>query len=840
MNSKHKKPSIACDWLLSKILSKTEYSEKSGDFEEVYRHLSDEEGAFKAGCWYWSQVVRALPTFISITFHSYMAMLSNYMKVALRNIRKYKIYSFINIFGLAVGIAGFLLIMLHVRYQLSYDTYHENADRIYRIRGSVPGPLAPALKEEFPEVIETARLNNSGGLISHADVRYYERRVFLTDPALFDILTVRFIHGSPETALSDRNGMVITRSMAQKYFGEAMPLGKTISLENRFDFRITGVVEDPPQNSAFQFDFLGSFLRVEEIGEWNYLTNWACWNFNTILLLAEGARIKNIEERSPEFFKRYAGESYANVRLLFQNITDVHRQSSFIQLYSAIAFIILIVACINFMNLASARSIKRMKEVGLRKVVGANRAKIIQQFIGESVVHSCLALGTALILLQLSLPFFTTHFDLETGHGFFKDFRVWIGFLLVAIIVGVFSGSYPAFFASSFQPIKALAGMKTIRRSKNLLRNSLVVIQYTVSIILILCTLILSKQMNFMRNRQLGYNQDYLMNIPIHKDIRPQVKTLKTELLRHPGIINVTASDFTPGNRPYWQGVWWEGQNDNDENGMHWIAAGFDFVKTMELELIAGRDFSDDFPADENSNYILNESAVKRLGWNDPVGRRFRVIGGNNTTGVVVGVVKDFHFKSMRHDLEPLIIYLHSKYFRHLTVRIGSENLDNTLHSMQKTWNTVIPDRPFEFYFLDERFDTMYRVEKKWKRIFECFALLSIGIVCMGLFGLISFMAEQRTKEVGIRKVLGASVPGIVALLSREFLFLIVVSNVIAWPMGFFLMRKLLSFYAYRVSLEIDIFLLSAVIVFIVSLITVSFQAIKTALNNPVDSLRYE
>jgi putative ABC transport system permease protein len=766
------------------------------------------------------------------------AMLKNYIKTALRNLKKYHGYSFINIVGLAVGLACFLVIMLHVRFQLSYDRYHENADRIYATP-HVPALLAQAVKEEFPEVEEVTRMSYFGGLFRHESKYFTERTAALTDPSIFRIFQIDFIYGNPESALNDLSSIVITESAAEKYFGKDPPIGKTLTYENRLDFVVAGVVSNLPENTEFGFDFLINFRRVNDIYGWNCLNSWGAWNYPMIVLLRENGSIRDIEEKMPDLLSRRAGEEYAEFFDGFQNPTEEHIKSSYLPIYSAIAVFILIVACINFMNLASAHSLKRTKEVGIRKVVGAYRTQLIKQFIGESIILTLLALPLAVLLIGLSLPYFESQFGLQGGTAIFSDERVWIGVFLITVVIGIVSGSYPALFASTFQPIKALSGKKSINR-KSVLRNCLVVFQFAISIILILSTLVISRQIEYMRNKNLGINQECIVNLPSSRDARAKYETMRNELLRHPQITQVTRCGFTVGMFPSNQSVEWEGQTEDDDDMMHWIAAGNNFVKTFEMELIQGRDFSEEFPSDVYNNYILNETAVKAIEWEDPIGKRFQILYGDNTAGVVVGVVKDFHYKTLHHKVQPLAIYHCPESCFFISLRIASDDIENTIQIIKNTWEEMIPSRPFTFSFLDERFDRIYRHEQRWKKMFSCFASLSIIVACMGLFGLASFMAEQRTKEVGIRKVLGASVTNIAALISRDFLVLVVISNAIALPVGYFIMRWLLDHYAYRIEMKIWIFIVSALATILISLFTVSFKAVRTAMGNPVDSLRYE
>lgn len=824
--------------MLERIVLYQDQESLPGDFEELFRQISQDRSKIAASLWYLFCLLKLLPEFVSNTISWSAAMLKNYLKTALRNLKKYHGYSFINIVGLAIGIACFLVIMLHVRFQLSYDRFHENTDRIFKTP-YVPAPMAQVMKEEFPEVEEVTRLSYFGGLFRHESKYFTERTAALTDPSIFRIFHIDFTYGDSESALNNLSSIVITESAAEKYFGEDPPIGKTLTYENRLDFTVTGVVRDLPANTEFGFDFLINFRRANDIYGWNCLNSWGAWNFPMIVLLKKNSSIRDVEKKMPDVLTRRAGEEYAEFAVGFRNPTEKHIKSSYLPIYSAIAVFILIVACINFMNLASAHSLKRTKEVGIRKVAGAYRSQLIKQFIGESILLTLLALPLAVLLIWLSLPYFERQFGLEGGTAIFSDVKVWVGVFLTAVVIGVVSGSYPALFASTFQPIKALSGKKTINR-KSMLRNCLVVFQFAISIILILSTLVISRQIRYMRHKNLGINQECIVNLPSSRDTQAKYETLKNELLKYPQITHITRCGFTVGMFPAHQSVEWEGRTENDDEYMYWIAAGNDFAKTFEMELVQGRDFSEEFPSDVYRNYILNETAVKVIGWDDPIGKRFQILYGDNTAGVVVGVVKDFHYKTLHYAVEPLAIYHCPESCFFISLRIASDDIENTIQNIKATWEEMVPNRPFTFSFLDERFDRIYRDEQRWKRMFGCFASLSIIVACMGLFGLASFMAEQRTKEVGIRKVLGASVSKIAMMMSKDFLVLVVISDAIALPVGYFIMKRFLNQFAYRIDMGIWMFIVSALATVFVSLFTVSFKAIKTAMRNPVDSLRYE
>lgn len=781
-------------------------------------------------------------------------MFKNYLKIAFRNIKKYKLYSFINIAGLAVGMSVCILIMLFVKDELSYDRYHENAGRIYRViadyhisKGSAKSAvtsatLAPTLIEKFPEIAHAVRFDHENkAVIQCNDNLFSEERFFFADAAVFNVFTFPFIKGDPRTALQEPNSVVLTEETAQKYFGHELPIGKTIILQNKGEFKVTGILHNIPHNSHFTFDFLASFVTFGKIDNpWAY-QGW------TYILLPEDYDATLLEEKFAAN-KEELGWYSKGLQFYLQSLKSIHLHSHLsgeieansdirsLYIFSVIAFFIMLIACINFMSLATARSAHRACEVGVRKVLGARRVQLTKQFLGESILFSSLALALALALVELFLPAFNQLVRKPLQMDYTDSWLLLLTLIFVSLLVGFVSGSYPAFFLSAFQPTEVLKGGRqgpSGRSSRNF-RYSSVVIQFMISIALIISTGIIGKQLKYMHRKELGFHKKHIVEIPIaNTPILKSYPAFKAELMKHPNILNVSAAMGSP-----LDGKFKTSQKINDEEiEVHYLLVDHDYIETLGMTLLRGRNFSKDSITDATEAVILNERAVKTFGLKDAIGKNFKIIGGK---GVVVGVVRDFHSESLHEQIQPTALQILPKFYRNILVRIRQENISATIKFLALEWREFAPHRPFEYIFLDEAFNKLYRAEDSLARIFGYFSSLAIFIACLGLFGLASFTAERRIKEICIRKVLGASVREIVLLLSKEFTRWVLIANIIAWPIAYFVMNRWLQNFAYRINIGIGIFLLSAMIAFVIALATVSFQAVKAALSNPVDVLKYE
>ncbi len=809
-------------------------------------------------------------------------MLKNYFKVALRNLSRFKIYSFINIAGLAVGMACSILIILFIQDELSYDQFHEKSDRIYRLSrewfnndgtsslhlARVAPPIGPLLKNDFPNIIEevTRVASDYNTFLQIDDKTFIEQKFFWAEDNFFKIFSFEFIEGNPSTALKEPYSVVLTESMAKKYFGSEDPLGKTILYEKEDNLKVTGVIKDVPDNSHFKFDFLGSFLTLNDyIGVETLTRNWGSNNYTTYILLPENFPVEELDRQIPDFLDRQITQlSIANSgsppeiqpskvnKLHLWKLTDIHLHSHLttefeengdindVYIFSIIALFILLIACINFMNLATARSAKRAREIGMRKVLGAYKKQLMIQFIGESLIISFIALLFAVVLVEATLPFFNNFVGKSLNLDYFGNPLVISGLIGLTVIVGLISGSYPAFLLSSFNTIKVLKGKNS--SNKSIFRTVLVVSQFTISIALIICMGIVYSQMEFLANKDLGYDKNRIVLLPSNLEMRKNIESIKSQLFENPNILNVASSRLVPSDMLLNS---WGGQvvGEDEPVPLSFRLAvdevDYDFIKTYDIQLISGRNFSREFGTDDTAAFIINEAAVKQLGWTPFEAINKKMIYGNRE-GKVIGVVNNFNFESLHNQIVPIILLLSKTGNSQFSVKISGNDIPATLEFLKKKWNEFRPDYPFEYTFLEDQLSELYTSEKRLGDVFGIFSLLAVVIACLGLFGLASFSAEQRTKEIGIRKVLGASISGIVILFSREFLKLVILANLIAWPIAYYAMSKWLNDFAYRADINIWVFVLSGFTALVIALLTISFQAFKAGFSNPVKSLRYE
>jgi putative ABC transport system permease protein len=873
MNRRQSRPPRIAGWILKRAARYEENFAIIGDFDEEFQEVVRERGALRARIWYWWHCLRSLPVFIKDSVYWSFIMLKNYLKIAFRSLKKHKGYSFINISGLAIGMAVCILILMWVLNELSFDLYHEKVDHICRVTMDIelgstlhtPVTLTaagPALVRDFPEVITASRIDPPNrASVKYGDKLFQEARVGYAENAIFDIFTFPFVSGDPRTALEAPYSIVITESMAKKYFGDEDPLGKILRINNEKDFSVTGVVEDVPLNSHFVFNMLCSFQTYLKEGDARD-DQWFDVRFFTYLLLDENVDIRKLEQKLPGFIDKYLGEamkaSGGSIRLSLQPLKRIHLHSDFerdmsansdiayVYLFSGIAIFVLCIAAINFINLSTARSSTRAQEVGMRKTLGAVRSRLIEQFLGESLIYSMCSMVLAIVLLKLSLPFFNSIIGHNLSVNFVQAPWLILAFLALAVIVGVFAGSYPAFFLSSFQPVFVLKGLLKVGTSNSRFRRVLVVFQFAITIALITGTLIISRQIMFMKNTNLGFDKEHVVVIPgMNESLAKSYLSIRGELLSLPGVIDVGASDLVPSRGHLVGSFLPEGFPDDQQQTMDYINVDPHYIPVLDIEMIAGRNFSEDLATDQDESVLINETAAKKFGWDNAVGKRFVFRPppgreGETTYVSVIGVVKDFHLQSLRKKIEPLIIFYDPANLFSVSLRLAPENIMYTMDLLKKKWGELDPDRPFNYFFLDDSYDSQYRREERLKNISFYFSFLAIFIGCLGLFGMASFTAEQRTKEIGIRKVLGASVTGIVRLLAREFLLLVIVANLIAWPLAYWAMNRWLQSFAYRAGISPLLFGFSAIIAISIALITVSYQAIRAALSNPVDALRYE
>jgi putative ABC transport system permease protein len=801
-------------------------------------------------------------------------MFSNYLKIAYRNIKKHLGYSLINVAGLAIGMACCILILLFVFDELSYDKFHENHDRIYRVTrkwfnadgvvnlhlGHVAPPVAPLLENDFPEIAHAVRIVGAGGLLVGNETAFYEEpRLYFAEEDVFEVFNFDMIVGDPSTALKDPFAIVITDEMAERYFGSEDPIGKSLTIKTasqQADMKVTGVIKPLPHNSHFHPNLLGSFKTYEAVVGDEELQSWTSNNYATYLLMTEGYNIDLLKSQLDPFIDRHYGEGRSErTKLELQRLTDIHLYShldseieansdiTYVYIFSIIALFILLIACVNFMNLATARSAGRAKEVGLRKVVGAQRPQLIRQFLSESIITAVLSLVIALGIVLLALPKFNQFIGRELSLNVSTNISLLISLFFIAIFVGLVSGMYPAAFLSAFKPVRVLKGNLDVGKKGFSFRTVLVVFQFAISIILIICVGVVSSQLDYIRTRNLGFDKEQVVVLPSSPPIISRLEGFKTRLLQNPNILNISAAKRVPSGRLLDSAGARVMRGETSEPVNFRIAqlrVDYDYIPTFKIELAAGRNFSREMGTDPTQSFIINEMAAKRIGWESPEEAIGKGFGYGSRNGQIIGVVKDFHFESLHQEISPIVMFLSKTDLSQISIRISPENIPQTMAFLKDIWAEMRPDFPFSYYFIDENFDQLYRSEEKLGRIFSVFAFLSVLIGCLGLFGLASYSAERRTKEIGIRKVLGASASGITVLLSKEFTKWVLLANVIAWPAAYLIMSRWLQSFAYRAGMSVGIFLLAGGIAWIIAFLTVSYQAIKASIADPITALKYE
>ncbi len=808
-------------------------------------------------------------------------MLKNYLQVALRSLKNSKSYSVINVVGLSVGIACCIAIMLFVQDELSYDRYNRNADRIYRptfyatfnghdVKSAMsPAPMGPAVHHDLPEVVAYARMHYEGSaVIRDHDKTFVEQKLIWADSTLFDVFTLPFKAGNPETALNRPNTVVVTASTARKYFGDENPLGKTLNVDNQTDYMITGIIEDVPRNSHFHPDFIASLSSLQDSRNQNWMSN----NFFTYFLLKKGASSKDFERKVNDELLAHAGpllkavtgvtvEQFLaagnKVGYVLQPLTSVHLQSHLdyelepngniasVYIFSAIAISILLIACINFINLATARSEKRAKEVGIRKTLGSPRSHLIGQFMAESILMSGLAVILAVGIVEVLLPVFNDTANKQLTLDLASN-RLSIPLLVcLAVAVGVIAGSYPAFYLSSFRPVDVLKSETKRGGRRSFLRNGLVVFQFAISIALFIGTFVIYSQLKYVQSRDLGFDKEQTVVIYRTDDLAERIRSFEHELRVNKGIIDVSNSSGIPGNQYSDSGFWLEGTGVEDLVDIRTMRCDYDFARTYKLQMADGRFFSKEHPSD-SSAVVVNQEVERAFGVKKIVGK-YLVLPGRNMADQrkleVVGVVKDFNYHSLHEPIRPLVMSLMTERAAaapYVTVRLAPGNHLGTIDYIEKVWKKYAGNEEFNCNFLDDNLQSMYSADRRTNRIAGGFSVLAIFIACLGLLGLAAFTTEQRTKEIGIRKVLGASVPEVMALLSAQFAKWVLVANIVAWPVAYYIMNNWLRNFAYRTEISPWLFISSGALALLIALATVSSQAIKAATANPVESLRYE
>lgn len=793
-------------------------------------------------------------------------MLGNYLKITLRNMKKYKAYSFINIASLAVGIACTIFIFLWVKDELSFDRFHENADQMYRVVSSTSDDgsptnangsfgVGPALKKDFSEVIETVRIRKMGQSVKRyvgfKDNKFYEPRFFFAEPTIFTVFNFPLVKGDSTTSLNDPNSIVLTEEMAKKYFGNEDPIGKIIEADpyndgNLMLFRITGIAKNVPSNSHFHFDFLASYSSLKDDTD-NFS---GFYQHFTYVLLNSKSSIESLENKLLGFLHRnWKKDPWYTISL--QPLLDIRLHSRlrseieptgnilYVYLFTAIALFVLMIACINFMNLTTACAVKRAKEVGIRKVVGARKNQLVQQYLGESFLLSIFSALAAICVVILVLPLFNRLTSKEITLISLTNTSFVLGIVVIVLAVGFISGIYPAFFLSAFQPINSLKSRTGYSFSGTALRKGLVIFQFALSRGIIISTMVVYKQMKYIQSRNLGYDREQILIIPLNKDIRQNYEGFRNELLKYPGIENMTTSSYVPTRGSAHLTFRFEGQEEDLSQVIYLVDK--EFVSTFGLELLAGKNPQHPISKDGTSEFLVSKLTIQEAGYSSPQEAIGKGVNLREYKGHIVGVVNDINIYSL-HQVPYAISYVVTSINNHsyLSIRILPQNIPETIGHIQKTWQEMVPSYPLDYFFLDASFEQMHISEKKMSEIFSIFSILSIFVACMGLFGLATYTAEQKTKEIGVRKILGASASSIYLLLSREFLKWVALANIIAWPVAYYAMHRWLQNFAFRITIGWEIFFVSGSVALAISATIVSLQSIKATTADPVDSLRYE
>lgn len=792
-------------------------------------------------------------------------MIKNYLKIAWRNLWKNKVFSLINISGLTIGITVCMMIFLFIMNEFSVDSFHKNGKNIYRVMRNIEanhtgvpylsGPYATALKNDFPQAIkEAVRVIPTNGLISFENTSFNEKKVYLADTGFFKMFSFPLLRGNPSTALKEPGSIVLSESVAKKYFGSIdNAMGKVVQMDKQLQLKVTAIAKDVPSNSHLDFDVV---VPLSNYFQYDWFDVWVNNNNFTYVLLDDHVDKKQLEKQFPAFMQKYMGKEMERmgmvVSLSLTPLKDIyfepasafdnvkHGDKRIVYIFLSIAVLILLIACINFMNLSTIRAVERSKEVGLRKVMGALRNNLVVQFIGESFLLTIIACLLAVGLLQLLMPLYNQ----LLGHTLSISWNSWTiyAFLFsIIIIVGLLAGSYPAFFLSAFQPIQALKGKLKLGKGGSFFRQALVVVQFTISVLLIIGTIIIMNQMNFVKSKDLGYNEEHIVVVPINNDdLSIGSTSFKNQLESKSNIASVSLMSGEPSGFFDMMSFEAEGQNDQVWKSRTEFA-DFEFVKTLGLKIIAGRDFSSQFPTDSTNAVLINRTASAQLGFTpeQAIGKWIKNVYRDSTRRQIIGVVEDFNFLSLKEKMDALVISP-GRDRRVALIKLKPGNISSSLASIKEVYSKVAPVYPFEYSFLDQKFDEVYKTDLRQQKILTIFACLAIFIACLGLFGLTSFTATKRTKEIGVRKVLGSSVRDIVLLLSKDLLKPVVISMLIAIPLGYYIMHNWLQNFAYRTVLHWWIFLIAVVITIVIALVTVSFKAIKAAVANPVNSLRSE
>jgi len=796
-------------------------------------------------------------------------MLGNYLKIALRNLRRSFGYTLINVFGLAVGLACCVLIYLFIQLEVSYDTLHEKSDHIYRVVTDITQsgqsrelawsspPLAENLVNSFPEVEQAVRIHRSAGTM-RLEEKTEVVDVSFVDSTFFNVFDFELNRGDANSALSRPGSVVLSKAQAENYFKDENPLGQRLTFADTLELNVTGIFTDIPPNSHFQPEFVANIRTLPEMR----FQNWQSINLWTYLVLNDQTSGKELENKLPEFINNRLGEEWAQIMTLYlQPLTSIYFDSdrlpeigptgdrSYVYIFLAIGIFTMLIGCINFMNLSTAQSFNRGREVGIRKTLGVHKAQLIRQFLGESVLLVLISLVFGLVIALLAMPVFEQLSGYELSAMMLLDIRIVTGFIIIAVVIGIITGFYPAFVLSLFKPSAVLNGnvsvgesnMK-IKSSNSLLRQGLIVVQFIISIVLIISMGVISSQLNYIQNQNLGFDKEQVLVMRLSDRLRNGYNPLKQILMQHSNIMNVGASSSVPGVAMGPRGYAPEGMSDGELlTNTLWIDENY--LATMDMDLVVGRAFSADRPSELQNGFLINEAAIGHFGWVDAeqaMHSSLRALGQNsNVEGKIIGVIKDFNYESLHNSIKPLVVrYREFQHF--LSIRISGDQMGETMQTIEDEWRAVAPGESLVTWFLDDQLQNLYQSEMRISKLFKYFAGLAVFIACLGLFGLASYSIQKRTKEIGIRKVLGATVSRIIIMLSKEYFLLVLVATIIAWPIGYTIMNRWLEDFAYKTEMPLWVFSAALGVVLILTLIVVGFHSLKAAAMNPVKSLRSE
>ncbi|MGD8778590.1 MAG: ABC transporter permease [Ignavibacteria bacterium] len=851
-----KKPPRIARWILSVTNRKSNREIVLGDFEEFYNEICFEKGWLLAYLWFYTQAFKSIPRFILTSIYWGAVMFTKYLKLTFRNMAKHKGYSFINISGFAVGLACFILISMWVADELSYDKFHKNIDRIYRVN-TITGNekiitssslrLGEEMKDKYPEIeAYTNFIPWVRSLLKYKDRVYDEWNIYLVDPAFFKMFTFDFLAGDPNSVLQDRYSIVITEETARKYFGDENPIGKSLYSDvYQRDFKVTAVVKKMPANSTLQFNIAGriDLMTKQRMESWEF-SGW------TYIELKSNTSEEAFNQKIKDFYKiNVAPEWEAYPEL--QQYSSIHLYEDgkpglvkLVYLFSAVAIFVLIIAFANFSNLSTARATKRAQEVGVRKVFGAHKRQLVYQFLGEAIVVSFISLIFAVVLVAVLLPYFNQFtgksLELLNGNVFIKVVEL----LALVLISGIAAGSYPAFILSSFKPAAVLKGKSGLIKNGLYFRRILTIGQFAISIGLIVCTLVVSKQMRYIQETDSGMERDRIITIANNPELMKKFDAFESELKQNPLIENVTASATRPFDVGQYIEVNWEGHMNEPPRGMQYTMADYYFLSTFGMKLVKGRFFSRDFATDSTDACLINETAASMMDFDNPVGKSLYfghpAFPEEKRNLRIIGVVKDFHSRSLYSPIGPFVFKMYRPWHTYIFIKLKEDETQKAVAAVESITKKYAPDYPYSYEFLDDSYNRLYLMENKMSSVFNIFAVIATIVSCLGLFGLSAFTAEQRTKEIGIRKTLGASVFGIATMLSKQFAVWIIIANLVAFPFTYYFMKKWLADFVYRIDLNLSLFIAAGFISLVIAVLTVGYQTIKAALSNPVESIKYE